>query len=70
MSVSLATMGMFNTCCGPTVPGVGGGGAPPYRREDERIIPLIRVTNMEMKTISIKEQIFKNISIKLISEDD
>lgn len=67
MSIGIATMGMFNSCCGSRV---GGGGAPPYRREDERIIPLVRVTKFEIKTINVTEQMFKNISVTLVNEQD
>ena len=45
MSVSIATMGMFNTCCGSRI---GGGGAPPYRQDDERIKPRVLVTKLEV----------------------
>lgn len=67
MSIGLATMGMFQSCCGARI---GGGGILPYRREEERVTPLIRVTKFEMKTININEQIFKNISVILVNEDN
>lgn len=68
MSVSIATMGMFNQCCGSRV---GGGGAPPYRQnDDERVKPYVRVTDVEVKSIKISEQMFKNMTIKLLNEDE
>jgi hypothetical protein len=67
MSVSIATMGLFRDCCGGAP---GGGGAPPYRREDERVTPYVRVTDVEIKSIKVREQMFKNISVKLLNEDN
>jgi len=67
MSVGIATMGMFNTCCGSRT---GGGGAPPYRRDEERIKPRVLVTKFEMETISLNKKMFENISIKLVNEED
>ena len=67
MSVSIATMGMFNQCCGSRV---GGGGAPPYRRDEEKITPYVRVTDVEVKAIKVSEQMFKDIRIKLLDEDE
>ena len=67
MSVSIATMGMFNQCCGSRV---GGGGAPPYRRDEEKIMPYVRVTDVEVKAIKVSEQMFKDIRIKLLDEDE
>lgn len=67
MSVSIATMGMFNQCCGSRV---GGGGAPPYRRDEEKIMPYVRVTDVEITSINVTEQMFKDIRIKLLDEDE
>ena len=67
MSVSIATMGMFNQCCGSRAV---GGGAPPYRRDEEKIKPYVRVTDVEVKSIKVSQQLFKDISIKLLNEDD
>ena len=68
MSVGIATMGMFNPCCGSRT--VGGGGAPPYRREDEHVAPRILVTKFEMETMSVNKKMFENMSIKLVNEED
>ena len=38
MSVNIATMGMFKDCCGRAV---GGGGAPPYRRDEQKVLPRV-----------------------------
>ena len=65
VSVGIATMGLFSPCCGAR-----GGGAPPFRREDERVAPRVLVTNVEIKSISVTEQLFKNISVKLVNEED
>jgi len=44
MSVEIATMGLFNSCCRV-------GGAPPYRQNyDEQTTPIILVTKVEHKT--------------------
>ncbi len=67
MSISIATMGMFNQCCGSVG---GGGGAPPYRRDEERIKPRVLVTKFEMETMSITKKMFENISVKLVDEED
>jgi len=67
MSVGIATMGMFNPCCGSRT---GGGGAPPYRRDEERVMPRVLVTKFEMETISINKKMFENISVKLVNEED
>ena len=65
MSVSIATMGMFNQCCGG---GVVGGGAPPYRRDAQEIVkPYVLVKNVEMETIN--EQLLQNLSVRLIEEE-
>ena len=61
MSVSIATMGMFNQCCG----GTGyGGGAPPYRPYSEDVKPLVLVRNVELVDIRDPED-YKKISVKL-----
>lgn len=60
MSVNIATLGMFKDCCGR---GVGGGGAPPYRR-DEAKAPFILVSNVEVVDINIFDK--HKIEIKLV----
>jgi len=56
MSVSISTMGMFNTCCKSP----GGGGAPPvyqYEARGEEFpikVDVIRVTSKKPKTPEIK----------------
>lgn len=62
MSVSIATMGMFNQCCG----GTGyGGGAPPYRPySEEKVTPVIFVRNVEMVSLRDPED-YKKITVKL-----
>lgn len=69
MSVSIATMGMFNPCCGggPTV----GGGAPPYRQNaNEMIKPRVLVRNVEMETKNSLEDYLDKIKVKLVSFED
>jgi hypothetical protein len=59
MSVALATMGKYRD-------GLGLGGAPPYRRqEEEHVIPVIFVHNVEMITINSPEDILSKISVTL-----
>ena len=67
MSVSIATMGMFNTCCGSRI---GGGGAPPYRQDDERIKPRVLVTKLEVEDINILDRMIQNIDVKFIGIED
>jgi len=68
MSVGIATMGMFSPCCKTEG---GGGGAPPYRQEEqEKIIPLVLVKRFEMLDCDITDKMFKNISVKLLDEED
>jgi hypothetical protein len=68
MSVSIATMGMFNQCCGGAP---GGGGAPPYRQNaDERIKPRILVNKVEMETKNSLEDYLDKIKVKLVSFED
>lgn len=62
MSIGIATGGMFNSCCGTRVV---GGGAPPYRREDEHVTPFVLVKNVEIKTI--KFDIYENIKVRLLN---
>ena len=45
MSVSIATMGLFVPCYQV------GGGAPPYRQNDQKITPYIRVVDVEVKEV-------------------
>jgi hypothetical protein len=64
MSVSIATMGKFNQCCGG---GIVGGGAPPYRQNEQIVKPHILVKNVEMETIN--EQLLQNLTVKLIEDE-
>lgn len=65
MSISIATMGMFQECCG-----LSQGGAPPYRPyADTPTIPVVFVRNVEMNTINSPEDKLKKISIKLKNEE-
>lgn len=64
MSISIATMGMFQDCCGRAV---GGGGAPPYTQNPyERPKPHILVRNVEMITINSSEDYLNKIKVKLL----
>jgi hypothetical protein len=68
MSISLATMGMFNSCCGTRG---GGGGAPPYRQNANDIIkPRVLVKNVEMETKNSIEDYLDKIKVKLIDFDE
>jgi len=64
MSVNIATMGMFQNCCGRAV---GGGGAPPYRIDNEEVVrPLVLVKKVDVKTINTINEINKNIKVTLV----
>lgn len=65
MSVGIATMGMFNPCCGTK----GGGGAPPYRPNDEPVKPMILVRSVEVTTIKKNYDLIKNVKAKLIDKE-
>lgn len=65
MSVNLATMGMFQDCCGRVVT---GGGAPPYRRDEEKVKPLILVKKVEVKDINIFDSLLDKIKITLVDD--
>lgn len=65
MSVNLATMGMFQDCCGRTV---GGGGAPPYRRDEEKVLPTILVKKVEAKDKNVLESSLAKVKIILVDE--
>lgn len=67
MSVSIATMGMFNQCCGGT--GVVGGGAPPYRQNDQIVKPTILVKKVDMETKNSLEDYLDKVKVKLIDFD-
>jgi len=61
MSISLATMGMFQTCCGTLA---GGGGAPPYKQNlDEPVKPRILVKKVETEDI---ESLVDKIKVTLV----
>jgi len=64
MSVNIATMGMFKDCCGGGGTGYGGG-APPYRQNDEHIAPFVMVRHVEMVNVREIEEMISNISVKL-----
>lgn len=68
MSISIATGGMFNNCCGSGVV-AGGGGAPPYRLDDQKVIPTILIKNVQMinKTNDIS---LENIKVTLVGGGD
>jgi hypothetical protein len=66
MSVSIATMGKFNQCCGTRV----SGGAPPYRPDSEAAKPFILVKHMDIKTTNSIEDYLSKIKVKLISFDN
>jgi hypothetical protein len=64
MSINLATMGMFQSCCGRAV---GGGGAPPYRRDNEEVVrPFILVKKVETKNINLSDSLTKEIKVTLV----
>jgi len=63
MSVSIATMGMFNPCCGGAP---GGGGAPPYRQNEQIVKPRVLVKHVEMETKNSLEDYLDKIKVKLI----
>jgi len=66
MSINIATMGMFQNCCA-----TGGGGAPPYRQDNEEIVrPMVLVQSVEIKTKGSLEDYLDKIKVKLISIDD
>ncbi len=65
MSISLATMGLFNNCCGERIVS-GGGGAPPYRQYDEHVTPVVFVKKVEVKTIDSNDSIVEVIKVRLL----
>ena len=67
MSVGIATMGMFSSCCRSEA---GGGGAPPYRQEEERVKPRVLVTKFEVEDINILDRMIQNIDVKFIGIED
>ena len=69
MSIGLATMGMFNNCCGTQVVS-GGGGAPPYRPySEEKIVPTVLVKKFTMQTIKPNDKLYKKITAKLLEDN-
>ena len=65
MSVNIATMGMFQDCCGRAV---GGGGAPPYRQDEEKVLPRVLVKKVEFKDINILEALLTKTKITLVDD--
>lgn len=66
MSIAIATMGMYNSCCGTRA---GGGGAPPYRAyEQEHVTPFVLVKHFEMITIKKKYKMYENIKVNLLGD--
>jgi len=61
MSVNIATMGKFKDCCGVVAV---GGGAPPYRRDEQRVVPFIRVQQVDIIDIKVFDK--HKIDIKLV----
>lgn len=67
MSISIATFGMFQDCCGRAT---GGGGAPPYRQNAyEQTKPVIFVKNVEMTTKNSIVDYLDKIKVKLVDVD-
>ena len=67
MSIAIATMGMYRQCCGT----IGGGGAPPYRQNDEETVkPRILVKRIDMKTKNSMKDYLSKIKVKLISFEE
>jgi hypothetical protein len=65
MSVNIATMGMFKDCCGRAV---GGGGAPPYRRDQEKVLPRVLVKKVEVTDIDLIESLLDKIKVTLVDD--
>ena len=66
MSVAIATLGMFQTCCGS---GISGGGAPPYKPYlEERSAPVILVKKVEVETINLNEAFSEKIKVTLLND--
>jgi hypothetical protein len=61
MSVNIATMGKFKDCCGVVTV---GGGAPPYRRDEQHVVPFIRVQQVDIIDIKVFDK--HKIDIKLV----
>ena len=69
MSIGLATMGMFNNCCG-TQQVMGGGGAPPYRPySEEKVSPTVLVKKFTIQTINTNDKLYKKITAKLLGDN-
>ena len=65
--VGIATMGMFQPCCGNKT---GGGGAPPYRPyNEEKVAPVVFVHKVKMKTINSPEDIVSKIHVRLKDDE-
>ena len=65
MSVNIATMGMFKDCCGRAV---GGGGAPPYRRDEQKVLPRVLVKKVEVTDIDLIESLLDKIKVTLVDD--
>jgi len=67
MSVSIATMGMFRTCCGGT--GTGGGAPPVMQYEARGEDPPIQVTVKNAKMLKPKAMPSISIDVGRVSSD-
>ena len=63
MSVSIITGGLYRQCCGVRA---GGGGAPPYRQNEEVVRPFILVKKVEFKLIDTLDGLIEKIQVKLV----
>jgi cell division GTPase FtsZ len=69
MSVSIATGGMFNNCCGGG-PGVGGGGAPPVHQYAEQYDSFnVKVVKVYFDDLDGKKSELPEVRVKEIHFD-
>jgi hypothetical protein len=64
MSISIATMGMFNPCCLKSIP---TGGGP--MMSQERVIPTIFIKNVEMESKNSISSALEQVKVKLVDFD-
>lgn len=70
MSVSIATGGMFNQCCGGS-PGAGSGGVPPSYAQNSQVgKPTVLIKNVELSSKSSLGEQLDKIKVKLIDFED